>query len=307
MSAHRSVRCAAGRVLLVLSTLSLFSAPAAPRQAPAAATQQPHTEIAALAERLATQLLASEKRRVFILDLTLPGDAACPLGAWLADRIAESLTQAHPELDVIPRALWTSKPLSLESLHDQNQVNAAKEEHARSLGAEVVVTGNFAAVADGIGVTLLARDSVSAGKSRFEALAELPLTTEMQSILTSRLPDRVVVDGAFWANTAGIGAPVCEECPAPQYTYVAAAKKLSGVVILAVRVTSSGVPEFVKLVRAPNPALANAALRTVRTWRFRPAFNARGDFVPVITDVVVSFRLEGLQRVTVSAANRQPH
>ena len=303
MSAHWSAPCAAGRVLLILAASLLLSVAAAPQQAPAAATEQPHTEITALAERLAVQLIAAEKKKPFILDLTLPGDTPCPLGAWLADRISESIAQAHPELAVVPRPLWNSALLNLGSLHDQNQVNAAREAHARSLGAEVVVSGNFAALADGLGITLLGRGADA--KSHFEALAEVPLTAEMQSILTSPLPERIAVDGAYWANTAGIGSPGCEECPSPQYTYVAAAKRLSGVVILAVRVNASGAAEFVKLVRAPSRTLGDAALRTVRTWRFRPAFNARGEFVPVITDVVVSFRLENLQRTAVSATNSQ--
>jgi TonB family protein len=304
MSAHWSAPCAAGRVLLSLAASLLFSVAAAPQKDPAAATPQPHAEIAALAERLAVQLIAAEKKKPFILDLTLPGDTPCPLGTWLADRISESMAQGHPELEVVPRSLWNPTSLDLKSLHDQNQVNAAREVHARSLGAEVVVTGNFAALAEGLGITLLARGPLADAKSRFEALAEVPLTVEMQSILTSPLPERLVMDGAYWANTAGIGAPGCQECPAPHYTYIAAAKRLSGVVILAVRVSAAGAPEFVKLVRAPSPALGNAALRTVQTWRFRPAFNARGEFVPVITDVVVSFRLENFAKTAVSAANK---
>ncbi len=85
-----------------------FSARGAAQQLLPAAIEQPHAQIAALAERLGVQLLAANKKKPFILDLTLPNDVPCPLGAWLADKLSESLAQSHPELEVIPRSRWSS-------------------------------------------------------------------------------------------------------------------------------------------------------------------------------------------------------
>ena len=90
----------------------------------------------------------------------------------------------------------------------------------------------------------------------------------------------------------GMGAPACEICPAPEYTYVAKAKKLQGVVITQLRVNTNGSVENVKIVRTPNPALSDAAVRSVRNWRFRAARNAQGESVSVIVDVAVAFRLD---------------
>jgi hypothetical protein len=47
-----------------------------------AATEQPRAQIAALAERLGVQILAADKKKPFILGLTLPNEPECPLGAW---------------------------------------------------------------------------------------------------------------------------------------------------------------------------------------------------------------------------------
>jgi TonB family protein len=281
-----------GRAVVVLVwSASAFCNRGNAQQLRPAATEQPRAQIAALAERLGVQLLAANKKKPFILDLTVPNDVTCPLGAWLADRISESLARAYPELEVIPRGRWGSALGPVEFAHDRNQEYVQNEQRAQSLGAEVLVQGNFAGVGDGIGITLMASDRLAGGESRFEALAEIAMTTEMQTVLSTPLQQRPMVEGAFKASTAGIGSPVCEFCPAPEYTYVAKAKKLQGVVIAQVLVNADGAAGSVKIVRAPSPALANAAMRTVRGWRFKPARNFQGETVPVIVDVAVSFRL----------------
>jgi TonB family protein len=302
MSAHRSKRCAVGRAILVLIWIALtLGRPGIAQQALPAAIEQPHMQVSALAERLAAQLLAANKKKPFILDLTLPNDLPCPLGVWLADQLSQSLSQSHPELEVIPRKRWSPITAFAENAHDRNQEYILNEERAQALGAEVLVQGNFAAIPDGIGITLMGSDRLSGGESKFEALAEIPFTPEMQSILTTILPQRPSTQGAFKASVAGIGSPMCAFCPAPQYTYVAKAKKLQGVVIAQVWVTPSGEVQETKIVRAPNPDLAKAAMHTLRNWRFKPAHNAHGEFVSVLVDVAVSFRLDILGQPSSSA------
>ena len=102
---------------------------------------------------------------------------------------------------------------------------------------------------------------------------------------------------------AGIGAPVCEICPAPEYTYVAKAKKLQGVVITQLAIAVDGTVQNVRIVRTPDPALANAAIRSVHTWRFKPAHNFQGVSVPVVVDVAVAFRLDVIPRPAVSSSS----
>jgi len=306
MLAHGSRRCAVGRAFLVLGWMaSAFCARGIAQQLLPAATEQPNAQITALAERLGAQLLAANKKKPFILDLTLPNEIPCPLGAWLADRVSESLAQAHPELEVIPRSRWSSAPVPAEFAHGYVPEYAQNEQRAQSLGAEVLVYGNFAAIpdGDGIGITLIATDRLAGGESRFEALAEIPITPEMQAILTNPLPPRSALQGSFKASIAGIGSPLCEICPAPEYTYVAKAKKLQGLVMAQVWVAVDGAAQNVKILRSPSPALASAATRTVRSWRFKPARNFQGESVPVVVDVAVSFRLTATPpRVTSTAS-----
>jgi TonB family protein len=293
MSARRSSLCAVGRAILVLISIAGAGCyPGVAQFLPAAATEQPLGPIGALAERLAVPLLAAGKKKPYILDLSLANDQPCPLGVWLADRLSESLAHAHPELEVIARDRWNLVRQPAEFAHDRNQEYAQNEQRAQSLGVEVLIQGSFAAVPGGIGITLIASDHLAGGESQFEALAEIPITSEMQAILTSSLPQRAELEGAFRASVGGIGSPLCKICPAPEYTYVAKAKKLQGVVITQLRVNTNGSVENVKIVRTPNPALSDAAVRSVRNWRFRAARNAQGESVSVIVDVAVAFRLD---------------
>ena len=300
---RRAKRFAVGRAILVVVWLLLAHGNLTFAQQLPTPISQPPAQIAALAEKLGAQLLAGNKKHPFILDLTLPDDGPCPLGPWLADKLSESLAQSHPELEVIPRGRWSIAGASTESAHDINHALLLNEQRAQSLGAEILVQGSFAAIPGGIGITLIASDRLAGGVSRFEALGEIPISTDMQSVLTTPLPQRPVQEGAFKASQAGIGSPQCEFCPPPQYTYVARAKKLQGVVIAQVLVAPDGAPDNIKIVRSPNPLLADAALRTVRTWRFQPARNFQGDSVPVLVDVAVSFRLGAVPTPVTSAAS----
>ena len=269
----------------------------------AASTQQPLEPIAALAQRLGVQLRAASKKKPYILDLTLPNDEACPLGAWLADRLSESLAHGYPELEVVARDRWSSAQLPAELAHDRNQKLAQNEQRARSLGAEVLVQGNFAAIPAGIGITLLASDRLAGGDARIEALGEVPITSEMQAVLTAPLPQRGELSGGFRASIAGVGSPLCEICPPPEYSYVAKTKKLQGVVIAQLWVNTEGAVDNIKVIRTPNPQLTAAAIRTVHNWRFKPARNVQGEFVRVIVDVAVAFRLGGVPPASGPAAS----
>ena len=274
------------------------------RQSPPVSDEVANAQITALAERLAVQLLAANKKKPFIFGLTLPGDVPSPLGDWLADKISESLARAHPELEVVSRGPAKTAPTNPELFHDRNQEVAANDRRALSMGAEVSVHGNFAAIRNGIGITLLADDRLAGGDSHFEALAEIPLSPEIEALGGDQLPARPSVEGSYRASTAGIGSALCELCPVPEYTYVAQAKKLRGMVILQVWVSKGGDTENTRIVRTPDPALGHAAVRAVRNWHFKPASNASGEVVPVVVDVAVAFRLSPKQ-FNASAAGKK--
>jgi len=51
---------------------------------------------------------------------------------------------------LIPRSNRNFNAPDVETIHDANQLNAAKPRYAKSLGAELFVQGTFAAIPNGI-------------------------------------------------------------------------------------------------------------------------------------------------------------
>jgi periplasmic protein TonB len=75
----------------------------------------------------------------------------------------------------------------------------------------------------------------------------------------------------------------------PAYPEAARAQGIEGKVVLDARIDRNGVIESLS-VRAGHPLLAESALETVRTWKYRPT-NLNGVPVEVETDIEVTFTL----------------
>lgn len=97
--------------------------------------------------------------------------------------------------------------------------------------------------------------------------------------------------GAERAAEAPGFAPGSADNPLPRYPTVARRRGIEGTVTLEVWVDGAGLPERVALARSSGSSLLDeAALETVRRWRFRPALRA-GEPVAGIVTVPITFRL----------------
>jgi TonB family protein len=76
--------------------------------------------------------------------------------------------------------------------------------------------------------------------------------------------------------------------PEPEYTAAARAKRVEGVVSLAVVVNAEGVPENIKIVRSLNADLDACAVRAVEQWRFKPA---KKDGIPVSVSAIIDVQV----------------
>ncbi len=278
--------CCAAILLAGLPAVSSY-----PQQAQPANEQQAHAKISAVAESLATQLIAAHKKKLVVFDLTLPETKPSPLGDWLADQISETLEQTHPELEVIPRSKWKSALTSMKTPKDRSEETARKNHIARSLGAKLVVQGAFAGVAEGVGITINANESLSGGWAFFEARAEIPLTLEMRGKLSNPLPDIPMVDGFYVAGVGGIGTPTCVKCPNPDYSDALRSKRVEGVVSLDVDITPEGKTSKIRVIKSPDHELTELATNAVLKWLFKPALNSKGEPVSVAVSIEVSFHL----------------
>lgn len=97
--------------------------------------------------------------------------------------------------------------------------------------------------------------------------------------------------GHFHPGRDGIGDPVCIYCPNPPFTEEARKARLQGSVILQLVIRPDGTPSEVQVLHGLGLGLDENALRTVRTWRFKPVIGPGGKPVAVEFSVEVVFRL----------------
>jgi TonB family protein len=107
-------------------------------------------------------------------------------------------------------------------------------------------------------------------------------------------------DGTFTPSPGAVPSPVCSEddiappravfARAPRYPPSAQQAGEEGTVLLYTDVGTDGIPRGIAVLRSPDLAFSQAALRTVGQWRFAPA-TCGGTPVEIPINVEVNFRL----------------
>src|ERR1039458_2049079 len=88
----------------------------------------------------------------------------------------------------------------------------------------------------------------------------------------------------------GVSAPIPTYKPEPPYTKKARAAKLQGTVTLWIVIGAEGTVQDVKAVPGFDEGLTENAIKTVKTWKFVPAFRD-GQAVPCKVMVQIRFKL----------------
>lgn len=95
--------------------------------------------------------------------------------------------------------------------------------------------------------------------------------------------------GAFSVGN-GVSAPIPIFSPEPAYSEEARKAKFGGIVALWIVVDAQGIVRDIKIAKQLGMGLDEEAVKTVGTWKFKPAMR-QGAAVPVRVQVEVSFRL----------------
>ena len=112
--------------------------------------------------------------------------------------------------------------------------------------------------------------------------------TTVQAALEDLAPSE---EGGIYNVGGDVRPPIPIYNPNPQYTKEAKAKKIQGNVVLLIVVDAEGNVTDARVVSQPlGMGLDESAVRTVRTWKFKPAAR-KGTPVPVRVMVEVSFKL----------------
>jgi TonB family protein len=245
--------------------------------------------ISRLAARIAEPLQKAHATKVLVADLRGPEGQTHPIGKYLADQLSVSLQKDFPNLQVIDRPQQKTNPN--DQAHSGDEVRDLKEmkKWARKLGANVVITGSFAKVSQGIGVSLSATFCKDSQGSLDLANGLIAITDEITAVSLDPIPS--FKNGIARAGTGGITAPTCVYCPDPLYTDAARAAKYQGRVVLNVVVTAEGRATDIHVAKGPGLGLEEKAIEAVRTWRFKPALGPNGRPVAVSIPIEITFRL----------------
>ncbi|MGD1102411.1 MAG: energy transducer TonB [Terriglobia bacterium] len=96
--------------------------------------------------------------------------------------------------------------------------------------------------------------------------------------------------GPFRVGIDGVSEPIAIYSPEPAYSEEARKAKFGGIVMLWIVVDAQGIVRNVQIAKHLGMGLDEEAVKTVSTWKFKPAMR-QGVAVPVQVQVEVSFRL----------------
>jgi TonB family protein len=273
---------------LALLVLTAFLSPRVAAQSqPATPAVDP--AISKLAAKIAEPLQKANATKIVVADMSGPDGQTHPVGRWLAEQLSKSIHNDFPSLDLIARSPQDDVAGDKGDSGDPALDMTKRKNWAKKLGADVIITGSYARVSKGIGVSLTATNLARQGPWLSQTSGLIPISDE----ITALSPDPIPAPKGRIAR-AGVGGtsiPSCIYCPTPTYTNKARAAKYEGTVVLQVTVTTDGRAINISVVKGPGLGLEENALKAVMRWKFKPAVDAAGDLVDVIVPIEVTFRL----------------
>jgi TonB family protein len=282
---HRRPWCST--LLVPLSTVLLISIGFGIEAKAQNAQQATDSAITELVESIAKPLKKANAKKVIVFDFRGPNEQLHPAGKWLADQVSVTIRKEFPKIEAIDRSLLSPNKAIAETPTDAHAIFAAEISQARSLGADAIITGTFARVSDQIGVSLSIANMADMEKTQDVRTRLVPISQVITDLTPEPIPGLDLQNGIPRGGVGGITMPICTRCPAPEFPRNA---REGDVVLLEIVVTPEGRPERIKIIKSPNPDVADSAVRTVRSWRFKPAIGFDGSPLAVFTPIQVTFR-----------------
>ena len=239
-----------------------------------------------LAFQIAGPLEKKKIKRVIVADLLDPNGQPHPVGRFLADKLSTILLRDYPALETINFSHSQSildNSVSTDNGHAFQDIR----KWAEKMGASIVITGSFAKASEGIGISLTAVNT-NPGETYAQARGMVPISEEINTISVGPIPAPAA--GILRAGFGGVSIPVCTYCPIPQYTEQAKAAKYEGTVVLQVVITTKGRAANISVIKPVGMGMDEAAIRAVKSWKFRPAVGPDGRPVATLVPIELTFR-----------------
>jgi TonB family protein len=293
-----------------LSAATLNVPPAQASQAPLALTSQQQSQLHDLAVRVLQHADKAGCKKgsctILVANFTDSSGSTSLLGLQLADAVSEQLAAVAADIQVADRKrlyeFLERERIPSKTLAEDN----AERWLAIEQSANAVLIGRMDGDRDKWIVTLQLLDAhflVRTAREHREVLkgpqerVELPMTGTDEQLrkpvepFRERSASQTAEDqGIPRAGVNGVTVPHGVYMPSPSYTDFGRTTKFQGTIILLITISEEGHAENLEVLKGLPFGLNQAALNTVRTWKFRPS-TLEGKPVPVKVPIEVTFRL----------------
>ncbi len=226
---------------------------------------------------------------------------ASPYGIQAADELAQEIARQDKTVQIIDRKLFKDQLHQLEA--EQIPINILNSENVArwlglKLGATIVLVGTAKGIVDSNTVEVSARflnsqDVNKIGPSAEANLAPSETLPDLSPITPPQLPplpESLHGERVYRAGVNGVGTPWCDYMPSPSYSDDARTFPFSGTVLVDGIVSPDGTVKLFRFVRGAPYGLNQATLRTVNTWRCKPAM-FEGKPISVFVPFEITLRL----------------
>jgi TonB family protein len=246
-----------------------------------------------LAGPMAEAIVEAKRNSVIVLDFSGPDQKYTALGQALAENFSTALSKSSDKFSVAARGqisesrAKTGVPPS--ALNDIGIVLWVASE----LKVESVVVGKITQEGDrlGIAVECYRVDSgkwINGFKTTSTISAEMrELMNKVVEYVTPQPDPTIPVSGK-----SGYTYPTCVRCPLAKYDGQSAPHRYVGTVILSAVIKADGNTDDIVVLKALPYGLTAKAIEAVKSWKFSPARDPRGNPAAVRQVINVTFHLD---------------
>jgi TonB family protein len=269
------------RFVSCLLGLVLFFAVSIPR---IHAQEQGITNVAGDVSEVLTE---SKQKSVAVFDFIGPENKFTSLGQKLTEEFIASLTKSNNFTVIAQSGLH-------KAIEDNNEIvenNGDAYRVAEILKVKAFIWTSLSTEDGRLAVHVnVYRTHGAKGIKGFKVL--MPFTQEMTELSTKLIEnDRSSVENYPEAGKGGYSVPTCIHCPSAPFTDEAANNKQQGTVVLIVVVGEDGRARDIKIVQRLPYGLTQNAIKTVKSWTFKPAIGPDGKPAAIRQTIEVIFHL----------------
>jgi TonB family protein len=243
--------------------------------------------------------------KMLVVDFGMPNGINPAYGSVLADEFSRQLTDSQKDVQVFNRGLLKTYAALTKPSSTLPKSDEEAREFARGLGANAVVNGSATKLPDNtlkLSIRLLNARDVSSVSPTEEALVPAPPANLPQESQVSLRPN--AVDSSANPNNlpsangkyavpgkGGVGMPTCYFMPSPHYSKQAKKARFQGVVVAEAVIMPEGNIINIRIKKSPGMGLDESVLKTMTTWKCKPAIGPNGNPVAVLVNFELNFHL----------------